>query len=455
MRVPTSLRRIAVPVSAALLLAACAVVDPLMRQTCIAVLPAIEADEARITLLSATADPDRSGEIRLTYRTSDRPGDHTLDCAFGREGASADRRALLAVRDDRGEMSGARLLMLKRFWLGDPQTFSQAVARVEVAADAVPRGLVSLPGRAGRALQTVFDAAAPASLYALSALACSLIWGLVGRVVFAFGDIAMLGAYGALIGALLVLGAGPAAAGPLVTLAIVAAMAIGAAWGGVIGRVVFAPLAFRASQPLLIATVGLSIALQEFVARAQGARDRFLAPIFEEPLLVADGPFTVLVTPMRLLVVAVTLTAVGTVLVILPRTRFGRAWTAVADDPFMARLLGIDPARVLVVSFALASALAALSGAVLTLAYGGTSFHMGTILGLKAVVAAVVGGIGSLPGAALGGLLLGLVETVWSATFGIEWRDVAVLTLLVGVLVFRPAGLLGRDESPHLSDRSD
>jgi branched-chain amino acid transport system permease protein len=417
----------------------------------------VEVPEARITLLGAGSDPDVRDALRLAYRVTDHHGtnDRAVTCAFGREGAAADRRTLVGVRDRRGVMSDARFYMLKRFWLDDPNTFSQALARVEIAPGAVPRGLVTLPKGPAVVLQSLVDAAAPASLYALLALACSLIWGLVGRVNFAFGDVAMLGAYGALIGALLAGGAGIAAAGPLIVLAVAMALFVGATRGGVLGRVVFAPLAFRSAQPLLIATVGLSIALQEFVARSQGARDRFLAPLLDEPRLLADGPFTVMVTPMRLVVVGVTLAAVGAALAIFPRTRFGRAWAAVADDAVMARLLGLDPTRVLIVTFALASSLAALSGAVLTLAYGGTSFHMGTILGLKAVVAAVIGGIGSLPGAALGGLLLGLAEAVWSAAFGIEWRDAAILSLLAVFLIFRPAGLLGRDDPAARHDRGD
>jgi len=433
------------------------VVDPLTRETCIAVLAAVEVPEARLTLLAAAPDPEVVDAVRLTYRVRDHHGVHeeVLTCAFGSDGGASDRRTLQGVRDRRGVMSDGRFYMLKRFWLADPNTYAAALARVEIAPGAVPRGLLTLPPLPARGLQTVVDAAAPASLYALLALACALIWGLVGRINFALGDIAMLGAYGALIGALAVKALGVAAVGPLIALAILTAVAIGGAWGGVLGRVVFAPLAFRSAQPLLIATVGLSIALQEFVARAQGARDRFLAPMLESPRLLVDGPFTVMVTPMRLVVVAATLAAVAVVLVILPRTRLGRAWAAVADDAGMARLLGIDPNRVLIATFALASGLAALAGALLTLAYGGTSFHMGTLLGLKAVVAAVVGGIGSLTGAALGGLLVGVIETVWSATFGIEWRDTVVLSLLVVFLIFRPAGLLGVAEPPAAPHRRD
>ena len=438
------------------LLAGCAVVDPLSRDTCLQALPALEADDAHITVTAVDPDPAEAKNIRITYRVDDGRGPRRkfLVCAFGIDAAAGDTRALVGLRDHHGVMSDARFYMLRRFWLADPVASAEAASRVTIEPGARPRGLVTLPIEAARVLQGAVDAGAPAALYALLALACALIWGLVGRIVFAFGDIAMLGAYGALIGAILTGMLGVGAAGPLVAVALLVAVAVGVSWGAALGRSIFVPLAFRASRPLLVATVGLSIGLQEFVARAQGARDRFLEPLFNHPRLVADGPFPVMVTPMRLLVVALAIAATVAVVAVFPRTRFGRAWRAVADDVVAARLLGIDPARVLVLTFALASGLSALAGAILTLAYGGTSFHMGTILGLKAVVAAVVGGIGSLPGAVAGGVLVGVMESVWSTAFGIEWRDTAVLSLLAVFLIFRPTGLFGLpDAAPSVRPR--
>ncbi len=436
------------------LLGGCAIVDPLSRDICVQALPALEADDARITVVAVDPDPAKEGNLRISYRVDDRAGARrkVLICAFGRDTPTGDGRALIGLRDHHGDIGDARFYMLRRFWLGDPAAVAEGASRVAMAPGALPRGLLTLQPTAARLLQGLVDATAPAALYALLALGCTLIWGLVGRVVFVFGDIAMLGAYGALLGALVAKSFGAAAAGPLVVLAVLVAVAVGASWGAVLGRIVFVPLAAGPAQPVLIATVGLSIALQEFVARSQGARDRFLEPLLDHPRLVADGPFTVMVTPMRLLVVALALAATVSVLAVLPRTRLGRDWRAVADDAATARLFGVDPDRVLIASFALASMLAALAGAILTLAYGGTSFHMGTMLGLKAVVAAVVGGIGSLPGAVLGGVVVGAVEALWSAVFGIEWRDPAVLSLLVVFLVFRPTGLLGLPERPGRCD---
>jgi len=133
----------------------------------------------------------------------------------------------------------------------------------------------------------------------------------------------------------------------------------------------------------------------------------------------------------------------GVVLWAMARTAFGRAWRAIADDPLMARLVGIDAGRVAVLTFSLSAALAGLAGGMVALHYGHASYGAGTIVGLKALAAALLGGIGSLPGAAAGGVLIGLAEVFWSATMPVEWRDVVILAALVAFLVLRPEGLFG------------
>ncbi len=427
------------------LLTACAAVDPLMRETCLAVLPALESSEARLRVEEVAAGP-RPGTVVVTYRALDGAGEgraETLACAFGDELGNGDTRALLGVRTASGPLSGARLALLKRWWLEKIDARAEGLARLDFADAARPRGLLTLGPDAALRLQQAIDAAAPCALYALLGLACSLIYGLIGRINVAFGEMAMLGGFAAVIGVVAVETLGGAAVAPAIAVALTAALALGAGWGMALGRTVFAPLAFRAAQPVLVATIGLSIALQEFVARAQGVRDVFLPPLSSTPLLIADGPFTVLITPLRLGLVAASVAAIAAVLWIFPRTPLGRRWRAVADDPVMARLLGIDPVGVLVAAFVLAGALAGLAGAVSTLAWGTTSFHMGTVLGLKAVAAAVVGGMGSLPGAVLGGVLVGVVEAGWTAAFDGAWRDPAVFTLLVLTVLLRPSGLLG------------
>ena len=128
-------------------------------------------------------------------------------------------------------------------------------------------------------------------------------------------------------------------------------------------------------------------------------------------------------------------------------TRFGREWRAYADDPLGAQMFGVDPSAIFARTFALACGFAGLAGYVMTMFYGAVGYGEATTLGLKALVAAILGGIGSIPGAFLGGLLIGVFEAIWSAAFPIDYRDVAVYALLAIVLALRPGGILGARES--------
>jgi branched-subunit amino acid ABC-type transport system permease component len=150
---------------------------------------------------------------------------------------------------------------------------------------------------------------------------------------------------------------------------------------------------------------------------------------------------------MALTAAALCLTAALALLALMRWSRFGRAWRACADDALAAELFGVDRGRVLLATFALAATLSGLAGYVMTVYYGTVGYAGGIVLGLKALLAAVAGGIGSVPGAFLGGLLLGCTEAVWSALFPIEFRELAIFTLLVVLLVVRPNGLFGFAEA--------
>jgi branched-chain amino acid transport system permease protein len=210
---------------------------------------------------------------------------------------------------------------------------------------------------------------------------------------------------------------------------------------------VFVPLMRRTGQQVLIGTIALAIVLQEYLRLAQGPRLLWVQPLLNEPYALARaGDFVVTVTPVAMAVALVCLVAALAVLALIKLSRFGRAWRACADDPLAAELFGIDRHRVLLTTFALASALAGLAGYVVTIYYGTFGYAGGIVLGLKALLAAVAGGIGSVPGAFLGGILLGFSESLWSALFPIEFRDLAVFCLLVALLVLRPGGLFGLNE---------
>jgi branched-chain amino acid transport system permease protein len=381
--------------------------------------------------------------IRIDYaaREPGRPnGAHFATCVFGGTTFERDRLDLTALETDQGAFGQARLLYLKRFWLAD------AAREVGEAVPLATHDLPRLPHALAYALQQLISAVAVAAIYALLATAYSLIYGLVGRINLAFGEIAALGGYGAIggVAAAVALGVGDAITG--LALAFVLAALISAGWSMLVGSAVIAPLhaRHRLGQPILIATAAVALTAQEFMRITQGARERWSPPVLNEPIPLAraDG-FVVTVTPMQIVVALVGLTAACAVLFLLGRTRFGRAWRAFADDPGTAALFGIDGKRLLAANFLLAGLLAGLAGWIVAAYYGNISFSLGASLGLKALVAAVVGGIGSVPGAFLGGLCVALVEATWSAYFAIEARDIVVFSLLIVVFVLRPGGLLG------------
>jgi branched-chain amino acid transport system permease protein len=182
----------------------------------------------------------------------------------------------------------------------------------------------------------------------------------------------------------------------------------------------------------------------EYLRLAQSPVTVWIPPIWSDAVpLVRAGSFVVGVTPVSLLTSALGALAAVAVLLLLHRSGFGRTWRAYADDPKAARLCGVDGPRLLTRTLAISGALAALTGTLVVVQYGGLGFAGGFGLGLKALIAAVLGGIGSVAGALLGGIAIGTFETLWSAYFPIEMRDVALYASLIAVLVFRPGGLVG------------
>jgi branched-chain amino acid transport system permease protein len=273
----------------------------------------------------------------------------------------------------------------------------------------------------------------------------SLIYGLIGRINFTFGELAAAGGYAAAIAALALVGWPPA---PLLTAAFVLAAAVASGWGFASARAVFIPLRHAKGQQTLVATIGLALFLRELLRLAQGDRSSWMSPQLNQPFALARaGDFVAVATPMAFLASAVAF-GVGLGLVFIFRfSRIGREWRAYADDPLAAEMMGVSPAATTAKAFALSGALAGLAGATMTAAYGAVGYGLSATLTLKALAAAVVGGVGSLPGAFLGGIIIGAAETGWSALFPIDYRDVAVYALLTIFIALRPAGLLGQHEA--------
>ena len=296
---------------------------------------------------------------------------------------------------------------------------------------------------AGYVVQQGLNCAMVAALYCPLAAAYALVHGVTNRIVLSFGDFAMFGAFYTVYGVLFLLTEGaPMVAALAVVFA--AALAGTAALGLASYGTVFRSVLGARSQALMIVSIGLSIVLQEVMRVQSGGREQWLSPVAAKPVAagVIDG-YAVQVTVQNLAFPALAAVLCLGLMLVLARTPFGRAWRACCQDRGLAALCGLNAHRVVAASMAISAALAAAAGYVIAVNYGGVSFYMGLVLGLKALFATIIGGTGSVPGAVLGGFLLAAFETGWTSVFSSEYRDVAVFGMVVLVFVLRPGGLLG------------
>jgi branched-chain amino acid transport system permease protein len=274
-----------------------------------------------------------------------------------------------------------------------------------------------------------------------------MVYGIIGMINFAHGDIYMIGAFNALI-AFLVLGVFGITWVPLaLVLVLVVAVAVTAVYGWTVERVAYRPLRGSTRLAPLISAIGMSIILQNYVQLLQGARNKPMQNILEGGFrLMSQGGFNVEVRYLQIGIVALTIVLMVGFTLLITRTALGRAQRATEQDRRMAALLGVNVDRTISLTFVIGAALAAVAGMMVLLYYGQIDFYIGFLVGIKAFTAAVLGGIGSLPGAMLGGVLIGLIEVMWSGYFSVDYKDVAAFGILVMVLIFRPTGLLGRPD---------
>ena len=296
-------------------------------------------------------------------------------------------------------------------------------------------------------VQQLINGIALGSIYGLIAIGYTMVYGIIGMINFAHGDIFMVGAFIALIAFLLLMSLGVTLIPLALILVLIIAMALTAVWGWTVERIAYRPLRELFRLAPLITAIGMSIVLQNFIQVSQGARVKPLQPVVTGGyvLFEQDG-FKVNLSNIQILVVVTTLVLMTVFWLIITRTALGRAQRACEQDRLMASLSGVNVDRTISLTFVLGAALAAVAGLLYLLYYGVIDFYIGFVAGIKAFTAAVFGGIGSLPGAMLGGLVIGLIETFWSAYFTIEYKDVAAFAMLAVVLIFFPTGLLGRPE---------
>jgi branched-chain amino acid transport system permease protein len=285
------------------------------------------------------------------------------------------------------------------------------------------------------------------SIYGLIAIGYTMVYGIVGMINFAHGDIFMIGGFIAMITFLILISMGLSAVPLILLVMLLVSMAVTAVYGWVVERLAYRPLRQSFRLAPLLSAIGMSFVLFNFSQVSQGAQAKPIPPLITGGYTLHDsGNFAVQLSNVQIVVVVTTIVLLAIFSFIVSRTRFGRDMRACEQDQTMAALLGVNVDRTISMTFVIGAALAAVAGMMYLLYYGLVDFFMGFVAGIKAFTAAVLGGIGSLPGAMLGGLAIGLIETFWSAYFSIEYKDVAAFSILIVVLIFRPTGLLGRPE---------
>jgi branched-chain amino acid transport system permease protein len=299
-------------------------------------------------------------------------------------------------------------------------------------------------------VQQLINGVTLGSIYGLIAIGYTMVYGIIGMINFAHGDIFMVGAFIALI---LIVLFGVVAGMPaiLLLLALLAvlmlAMVLTSVWGWTVERIAYRPLRGSFRLAPLISAIGMSTFLFNLVQNVQGARVKPLPPVISGGYTIMDGNgFSVILSNMQIVIVVTTVSLMLLFSYIISATPLGRAQRACEQDRTMAALTGVNVDRTISLTFVIGAALAAVAGMLFLLYYGVIDFYIGFVAGIKAFTAAVLGGIGSLPGAMLGGLIIGLIEVFWSAYFSVEYKDVAAFSLLAVVLIFMPSGLLGRPE---------
>ena len=296
-------------------------------------------------------------------------------------------------------------------------------------------------------LQQLINGVTLGAIYGLIAIGYTMVYGIVGMINFAHGEVYMIGAFISII-TFIVLGILGLTFIPLALMVVLlSTMVFTAAYGWTVERIAYRPLRGSFRMAPLISAIGMSLFLQNYVQLVQGARVKPMQPVvtggFE---FFQGGVFTVRLSYIQIVIVVLTVVLMAGFTLLIQRTALGRAQRACEQDMGMAALLGVDVDKTISLTFVMGAALAAVAGTLYIIYYGVVNFADGFLPGVKAFTAAVLGGIGSLPGAVVGGLLIGLIETFWSAYFSTDYKDVAAFSILAITLIFRPTGLLGRPD---------
>jgi branched-chain amino acid transport system permease protein len=280
------------------------------------------------------------------------------------------------------------------------------------------------------------------SIYALIALGYTMVYGIIALINFAHGEIYMIGAFTALIFSML-LGAPPVGlTGWSLVLAVAGAAALySAMYGWTVEKIAYSPLRSASRLAPLISAIGMSIFLQNYVQLVQTTT--FLVFPDLVPRIELPGFLARTINRTHLIILIFTAVSMTSLTLFIKFTRMGMAMRAVAQDPVMARLSGVNLDRVISTTFVIGSVLAALGGLLIGCSMRQIDFYIGFLAGMKAFTAAVLGGIGSIPGAVMGALILGFAESFAAGYISSSYKDMVAFIILILILTFRPGGLMG------------
>ncbi len=299
-------------------------------------------------------------------------------------------------------------------------------------------------------LQQLINGITVGSVYALVALGYTMVYGIIGLINFAHGDVVMVGAMVATTLVVTLIGADPGSisAWLAVAAALLLAIPVCMALGWIAERFAYRPLRRAPRLAALITAIGVSIIIQNIAMMVWGRNYLSFPHIIEPNIFQISGAR---ISMLQIIIILSATAIMAGLLLVVHRTRLGTAMRATAQNREVAGLMGVNINTVISAAFLIGSALAAVAGVMITTYYGVAQYTMGFMLGLKAFTAAVLGGIGNLGGAMLGGLLLGVIESLGAGyigdltngVFGSNYQDVFSFIVLILVLVFRPSGLLG------------
>jgi branched-chain amino acid transport system permease protein len=294
-------------------------------------------------------------------------------------------------------------------------------------------------------VQQIINGLVLGSIYALVALGYTMVYGIMGLINFAHGEVVMIGAMVALFFVKAFSGL-PVVI--LLPLALAAAACVCMAIGFTIERIAYRPLRRAPKLAPLITAIGISIILQHLAMLIWGRNYHAFPPVIPSS---AHEVFGATITSLQVFIVLIAAAMMAGLTLLIQRTRLGRAMRATSQNPAIAQLMGVNINQIISATFVIGSALAAVAGLMVTANYSIAHYYMGFMLGLKAFTAAVLGGIGNLAGAMLGGILLGIIESLGAGYIGdltggflgSHYQDIFAFFVLIGVLIFRPSGLIG------------